>query len=58
MKRFALYAFSAAALFGWFVLFGLAIVETVREDACDHVRAVPYESGERPLCVTYRQVDP
>jgi len=58
MKRFALYAFSAAALFGWFVLFGLAIVETVREDVCDHVASVPYETGARPLCVIVRSVEP
>ena len=57
MKRFALYAFSAAALFGWFVLFGLAIVETVREDVCHKVVSIPYESGSRPLCVRYEQVE-
>jgi len=58
MKRFALYAFSAAALFGWFVLFGLAIVETVREDVCSHVTSIPYETGARPLCVIVERTEP
>ena len=58
MKRLALYAFVAVSLIGWFVLFGRAVIGSVREDVCDKVVSVPYSVGERPLCVTYKQVEP
>jgi hypothetical protein len=39
-----------AALFaGVAIGFGLAL--TARPSACDHITAIPYKTGERPLCV-------
>ena len=58
MKRLALYAFVVVSLIGWFVLFGRAVIGSVREDVCDRVVSIPYETGSRPLCVVVERIEP
>jgi len=41
-----------------FLIMGVAVVSAVREDVCDHVASVPYETGERPLCVIVERIEP
>ena len=46
-----------AVAFAGFAL-GVSVMVLRQPRVCDHVVAVPYERGERPLCVVVRRIEP